>query len=216
MDLFNLPYNTVVQRFVAKSLFDSVTNTKQKAMFTNDVAKMIWCNTLSSETTNLPHKEIEEIQIFSIELKEQKVIKSILEIIDKTIPYHIIFIVTCRDEVYLSASAKHPSPLCSTKFVIDWVYTSPWFKKNENIYCINLKKDIDTVFFDFCQQLSPKLNGSIKNIADLTAYNSRLTSVTREIEQLKKKMLNCYQFNKRVELNLRLKELEEELKALKV
>ena len=199
MDLFNLPYNTVVQRFVAKSLFDSVTNTKQKAMFTNDVAKMIWCNTLSSETTNLPHKEIEEIQIFSIELKEQKVIKSILEIIDKTIPYHIIFIVTCRDEV-----------------VIDWVYTSPWFKKNENIYCINLKKDIDTVFFDFCQQLSPKLNGSIKNIADLTAYNSRLTSVTREIEQLKKKMLNCYQFNKRVELNLRLKELEEELKALKV
>lgn len=78
------------------------------------------------------------------------------------------------------------------------------------------KKDIDTVFFDFCQQLSPKLNGSIKNIADLTAYNSRLTSVTREIEQLKKKMLNCYQFNKRVELNLRLKELEEELKALKV
>lgn len=216
MDLFNLPYNTVVQRFVAKSLFDSVTNTKQKAMFINDVAKMIWCNTLSSETTNLPHKEIEEIQIFSIELKEQKVIKSILEIIDKTIPYHIIFIVTCRDEVYLSASAKHPSPLSSTKFVIDWVYTSPWFKKNENIYCINLKKDIDTVFFDFCQQLSPTLNGSIKNIADLTAYNSRLTSVTREIEQLKKKMLNCYQFNKRVEFNLRLKELEEELKALKV
>jgi len=216
MDLFNLPYNTVVQRFVAKSLFDSVTNTKQKAMFTNDVAKMIWCNTLSSETTNLPHKEIEEIQIFSIELKEQKVIKSILEIIDKTIPYHIIFIVTCRDEVYLSASTKHPSPLSSAKFVIDWVYTSPWFKKNENIYCINLKKDIDTVFFDFCQQLSPKLNGSIKNIADLTAYNSRLTSLTREIEQLKKKMLNCYQFNKRVEFNLRLKELEEELKALKV
>ena len=93
MEFFDLPHSTIIRRFVAKSLFDSVTNTKQKAMFTNDIAKIMWCNTLSSETTNLPHNEIEEIQIFSIELKEKKEIKSILEIIDKTIPYHIIFIV---------------------------------------------------------------------------------------------------------------------------
>jgi hypothetical protein len=215
MEFFNLPYNTVIQRFVAKNHFDSVTNTKQKAMFTNDIAKIMWCNTLSSETTNLPHREIEEIQIFSIELKEKKEIKSILEIIDKTIPYHIIFIVSFADEVYLSASAKHPSPLNDNKSVIDWTYTSPWFKKTENTYSLKLKKDIDTVFFDFCRQLSPLSNSSIKNIADLTAYNSRISALLKEIEQLKKKILSCPQFNKKVELNLKLKELEQELKILK-
>lgn len=215
MELFNLPYNTIIQRFVAKSHFDSVTNTKQKAMFTNDIAKIMWRNTLSTETTNLPHKEIEEIQIFSIELKERKEIKSILEIIDKTIPYHIIFIVTFGDEVYLSASAKHPSPLNDNKSVIDWTYTSGWFKVADNSFSINLKKDIDTVFFDFCQQLSHKTNSSIKNIADLTAYNARYSSLTKEIEQLKKKILACPQFNKKVELNLSLKKLEEELRILK-
>lgn len=211
MELFNLPYNTIIQRFVAKSHFDSVTNTKQKAMFTNDIAKIMWRNTLSTETTNLPHKEIEEIQIFSIELKERKEIKSILEIIDKTIPYHIIFIVTFGDEVYLSASAKHPSPLNDNKSVIDWTYTSPWFKEDESKYSLNLKKDIDTVFFDFCQQLSLKSNSSIKNIADLTAYNARFSSLTKEIEQLKKKISTCPQFNKKVELNLSLKKLEDDL-----
>jgi hypothetical protein len=215
MELFNLPYNTIVQRFVAKSLFDSVTNTKQKAMFTNDIAKIMWCNTLSTETTNLPHREIEEIQIFNIELKEKKEIKSILEIIDKTIPYHIIFIVSFANEVYLSASAKHPSPLNEDKSVIDWTYTSPWFKKTENTYRIKLQKDIDTVFFDFCRQLSPQSNSSIKNIADLSAYNSRVNSLSKEIEQLKKKILVCSQFNKKVELNLKLKDLEQELKILK-
>ncbi|MDI3504886.1 MAG: hypothetical protein PWQ81_108 [Bacteroidota bacterium] len=215
MEFFDLPYNTIIQRFVAKSLFDSVTNTKQKAMFTNDIAKIMWCNTLSSETTNLPHNEIEEIQIFSIELKEKKEIKSILEIIDKTIPYHIIFIVSFADEVYLSASAKHPSPLNDNKSVIDWTYTSPWFKKTENTYSIKLKKDIDTVFFDFCRQLSPQSNSSIKNIADLTAYNSRVSALSKEIEQLKKKIFSCSQFNKKVELNLKLKELEQELRILK-
>lgn len=215
MELFDLPYNTTIQRFVAKSHFDLVTNTKQKAMFTNDIAKIMWCNTLSTETTNLPHRDIEEIQIFSIELKEQKEIKSILEIIDKTIPYHIIFVISFGDEVYLSTSAKHPSPLNDNKSVIDWIYTSPWFKKTENTYSLKLKKDIDTVYFDFCQQLSQKSNSSIKNIADLTAYNSRYSSLTKEIEQLKKKILACPQFNKKVELNLSLKKLEEELRILK-
>ena len=214
MELFNLPYNTIIQRFVAKSHFDSVTNSKQKAMFTNDVAKIMWCNTLSTETTNLPHKEIEEIQIFSIELKEQKEIKSILEIIDKTIPYHIIFIVTFGVEVYLSASAKHPSPLNDNKSVIDWTYTSPWFRKAENTYSLNLKKDIDSVFFDFCQQLSKKSNKSIKNIADLSAYNSKCSSLNKEIEQIKKKISTCPQFNKKVELNLSLKKLEDELSKI--
>lgn len=214
MELFNLPYNTIIQRFVAKSHFDSVTNTKQKAMFTNDIAKIMWCNTLSTETINLPHKEIEEIQIFSIELKERKEIKSILEIIDKTIPYHIIFIVTFGDELYLSASAKHSSPLNDNKSVIDWTYTSPWFKETENTYSLNLMKDIDAVFFDFCQQLSQKSNSSIKNIADLTAYNARFSSLTKEIELLKKKISTCPQFNKKVELNLSLKKLEDDLSVL--
>lgn len=215
MELFNLPYNTIIQRFVAKSHFDSVTNTKQKAMLTNDIAKIMWCNTLSTETTNLPHKEIEEIQIFSIELKEQKEIKSILEIIDKTIPYHIIFMVTFGDEVYLSASAKHPSPLNDNKSVIDWTYTSPWFRETENTFSLSLKKDIDTVFFDFCQQLSQKSNSSIKSITDLTAFNTKFSSLTKEIELLKKKITTCHQFNKKVELNLKLKELEQKLEILK-
>lgn len=214
MELFNLPYNTIIQRFVAKSHFDSVTNTKQKAMFTNDVAKIIWCNTISTETTNLTYKEIEEIQIFRIELKNQKEIKSILEIIDKTIPYHIIFIVSFREEIYLSASAKHPTPINDNKSVIDWTYTSPRFRESENTYSINLKKDIDTVFFDFCQQLSKKSKSNIKNIADLTAYNAKFYSLTKEIVLLKKKISTCPQFNKKVELNLSLKQLEEELKIL--
>jgi hypothetical protein len=211
MELFNLPYNTTIQRFVAKSHFDSVTNTNQKALFTNDIAKIMWCNTLSSETTNLPHKEIEEIQIFSIELKAQKEIKSVLEIIDKTIPYHIIFIVTFGDELYLSASVKHASPLNDNKSIIDWTYTSPWFRKTVNRYSLNLKKDIDTVFFDFCQQLSQKSNSSIKSIADLTAYNARFCSLTKEIELLKKKITSCPQFNKKVEMKLKLNELILEL-----
>ncbi len=214
MDLFNLPFNTIVQRFIAKSHFDSFTNRKQNALFTNDIAKIIWSNTLSTKTINLPHKEIEEIQIFNIELKAQKEIKTILEIIDRSIPYHIIFVVTFEEMVYLSTSSKHASPLNDNKSVIDWVYCSPWFKKSETQYNLKLKKDIDTIFFDFCSQLSPKSNPNIKDIVDLSDYNSKIYFLTKEIEQLKKKIISSTQFNKKVEMNLILKDLEQQLKKL--
>ena len=74
--------------------------------------------------------------VFRVELKEQKEINNTLEIIDKAIPYHIIFIITFGDMIYLSTSAKHSSPLKANKSVIDWTYKSPWFKEEENRYII--------------------------------------------------------------------------------
>ncbi|MBF0647909.1 DUF4391 domain-containing protein [Dysgonomonas sp. GY75] len=64
------------------------------------------------------------------------------------------------------------------------------------------------------QQLSLRKNKSIKNIADLSAYNSKLFTLTKEIERLKKTIASCQQFNKKVEMNLLLKELESELNSL--
>jgi hypothetical protein len=64
------------------------------------------------------------------------------------------------------------------------------------------------------QQLSLRKNKSIKNIADLSAYNSKLFTMTKEIERLKKTIASCQQFNKKVEMNLLLKELESEFNSL--
>lgn len=214
MDYFNLPSNTVVQRVVPKNSFDSFTNSKQKEMFTKDIAKIVWSNNLSTGTINLHGKEIQEIQIFTIELKEQKEIKTVLDIIDKAISYHIIFVIEFGDWIYLSASSKHPSPLNDAKSVIDWTYTTTWFKKADNKYVISLRKSIDNIFYEFCQQLSLRKNKRIKNIGELSTYNSKLYTLVKEIERLKKAIASCQQFNKRVEMNLLLKELENELNGL--
>lgn len=214
MDYFKLPSNTTIQRVIPKNSFDSFTNSKQKDMFTKDVAKITWSNSISTATINLPSKEIQEIQIFSVELKEKKEIKTLLEIIDKAIPYHIIFIIEFDDSMYISTSSKHSSSLNDTKSVIDWTFKTEWFRIGEKDYKLEFKKDIDFVYYDFCNQLSLKLNKNIKNITDLAAYNSKISSLTREIEQLKRSITSCQQFNKKVELNLKLKKLERELEVL--
>lgn len=211
MDYFDLPYSTVVQRVVPKNTFDPFTNSKQKELFTKYVAKIIWKNSLTSETTNLPSKDVIEIQVFHIELKVQGEISTLLDVINKNISYHIIFIVEFNDLIYLSVSPKHPSPLDEAKSIIDWTFKTPWFHKNDKQYKIELRKSLDNVFYEFCQQLSLKPNRSIKNINDLLAYNSKIYSLTKEIERVKRSIASCQQFNKRVELNLKLKVLEQEL-----
>lgn len=214
MDSFNLPQSTVVQRVVPKNSFDSFTSSKQKELFTKYVAKITWSNSLSSKTINLSGKEILEIQIFHIELKEQQDIKAVLNIIDKVIPYHIIFEVSYGNSVYLSTSSKHQLPPNEDKSVIDWTFKTSWFKTDKNSYKLDLKKSLDYIFYEFCAQLSLKPNKSIKNISDLVSYNARINAICKEIAQLKKKIASCEQFNKKVELNLKLKKLEQEFNGL--
>lgn len=208
MDYFNLPSNTIIQKSVPKNSFDAYTNSKQKEAFIKDIAKMIWSNKLSAETINLNGKDITEIQIFVIELKEKKDIAPLLHIIDKAIPYHIVFIIRFDTFVYLSTSSKHPSPLNDNKSVIDWTFKSEWHHNNERRYTLELKQDLDYVFYNLCQQLSLKSDSEHKTINDLIQYNSQIATLTKEIEQIKRSIAACKQFNKKVELNLRLKQIE--------
>ncbi|MFT4073193.1 MAG: DUF4391 domain-containing protein [Dysgonamonadaceae bacterium] len=214
MDYFNLPQNTIVQRVVSKNSFDLYANSQQKEAFTRDIAKIIWSNKLSGETINLSGKEISEIQIFTVELKEKKDIATLLNVIDKAIPYHIIFIVGFENSVYISTSSKHSSPLDDTKSVIDWTFKSDWHNKSEKLYAFELKGDIDHVFHEFCQQLSLKPNRKTKDIADLVQYNSQISKLSKEIEQTKRSIASCQLFNKKVELNLKLNQLKTKLDNL--
>ena len=211
MDYFNLPSTTIVQRVVPKNTFDSFTTRKQKELFTKDVAKIMWKNSISTQTTNLPCKDILEIQIFSIELKQQKEIKTLLDIIDKSIVYHIIFVVEFENLFYLSTSAKHPSPLNETKSVIDWTFKTQWSKKSSNLYKIELRKSIENVYYEFCKQLSLKPTDEVNCLIDLIDYDSQIQTLIKEIDHLQKKIATCQQFNKKVEYNLKLKELQQKL-----
>ena len=95
-----LPQKAEVNKFIPKSKFFTKTtvNTKTKQLFADSVQKIIWRYKLSKETINiLGTKEVEEIQIFEIELKEKDIPKNILSIIDKTIPYPILYIFTHKN-----------------------------------------------------------------------------------------------------------------------
>ena len=107
MTYFELPKSTIVNRFIPKNAFDDFTNSSQKKKFTDTIDKITWLNKLSKDTINLDGNDVKEIQIFEIKLKTKEKIQPLLNVIDKAIPYHIVFIVTFGEETYLSTSKKH-------------------------------------------------------------------------------------------------------------
>ena len=207
MELFNLPHTAKVNRVIPKNAFDAYTNSKQKKLFTDLILRITWQQKLSPDTVNLEAKEILEIQIFKIELKVREEIQSLLDIINKAIPYNIIFIVEESDAIYLSTSTKHPHPVNADNSVIDWTFRTSWFYHNENAYSLHLKKSLDAVYHDFCIQLSGKKSMAKKSLQDLVHYNKQIDTLEKEIIQLKKIIKNSKQYKYKVELNLLLKQM---------
>ena len=153
MKVFDLPYSTEVNKVIPKNAFEVYSSPKQKKQFTELVQRITWLNKLSVETTNLISIEIKEIQIFHFELKSKQKIDSLISVVDKAIPYPIVFIISIENEYYISTSKKHLHPINPNNAIIDWTFESDWILKNEIKFSLNLKKNLDEVYFDFWNQL---------------------------------------------------------------
>ena len=207
---FDLPLSSKVDRVIPKNSFDDLASNKVKKLFTNQIQKILWKNKLSVETINLRGKEIDEIQVFDIELKEKVYIPEILDSIDKSIPYHIIFTIRFNDDVYVSVSPKHLNPINGNSAVIDHTFKTEWFSSQEFNFKIDLKNNLDDVFYSFCSQFSPTIKNN-KNLQDFISANKELDRLNRDIQKIKQQISQTKQYNKKVELNQKLLSLNTDL-----
>jgi hypothetical protein len=214
MKVFDLPYSTEVNKVIPKNAFETYSSPKHKKQFTELVQKITWLNKLSVETTNLHSIEIKEIQIFHFELKSKQKINSLITIVDKSIPYSIVFIISIENEYYISTSKKHLHPLNQDNAIIDWRFESDWILKGDIKFKFNLKKSLDEVFFDFCNQLVSPSKQILKTLDEVVEYDKNISSISREIDRLNTEIKNCKEFNRKVELNIELALMQRKLNEI--
>jgi hypothetical protein len=214
MSFFNLPKQTQVNKSIPKNAFDSYINSKQKKLFVDIIERIRWTNKLSVETINLEGKKISEIQIFEVALRQKDNIEKLLEIIDKSIPYHIIFVLNFEDQVKISVAQKHLHPTNENNTVIDWTFKSEWLNKDLIKYQLNLKGTLDSVIKDFCIQLSGKKEDVDLSLNELVEKESQIEKLEKEINKLKSQIKRTKQFNQKVELNALLRQREMELNKI--
>jgi len=209
--MFQLPANTIVNRSIPKNSFEGFANPRQKKILTNVVGKIRWLNKLSSKTINLDGKDVKEIQLFEISLKQRESISEITNLIDRVIPYNIVFLIRFENEFRLSATQKHKHPTNEDQSVVDWTFISDWVDTDNFRFRLNLQQSLDFVFSDLCYQLVGKQSGTQPDIIALIAFEQRKKQLTDQIQKLESGIKTCKQFNKKVELNLELQKCKYDL-----
>lgn len=208
-----LPKPTLVNKVIPKNAFDPYCSSLQKRLFIDKVEKIKWTHKLAWETTNLPAHEVKEIQCFEIDLRQEEGIEEVIRIIDRAIPYPILFKLILGDFRKWQISKKHPHPTNENNAVIDWTFESPW-STNQTDLPIELKISLDEVFRKLCLTVAGEKEEISTSIEQLVTLKKEIQELETKIQKIKVRIAKEKQFNKKVELNLELQFSENKLREV--
>ncbi len=205
---FNLPKSAFVNKFVAKTKFyDKVhLSTRLQNEFINKIQKITWKYKLAEETIGISKTEnVTEIEIFEIELKEQKIPKNVLKVIDRAIPYQILYVFTYNSETAYGITLKEKNDIQN-------YYFSEW---DEEIQFDFTGIDLEKVYQKLIKSFITNEAKEKETFEEIISTDNKIKQLEKDIFSLKSKIKKEKQFNKKVEFNKKLLLKKKQLKALK-
>jgi len=215
--MINIPDRALVNKRIPKvKLYKGIgMDTELERKFVDEVDNIVWKYKLSKETTNLqPTKDVEEIQVFEIYLKKKDVSEEILENIDRAIPYPILFVLKFEDRVKFTIAYKERNKIDENKMVVHTYYHSEWMKEHELNIDILKGLNLEEVYNNLIRQLIPIESTLEDDIEMLMKLNEKQEVIKKEIEKLEKRIKKEKQFNRKVDLNIKLQNKKKELEKL--
>ncbi|HPM02891.1 MAG TPA: DUF4391 domain-containing protein [Candidatus Cloacimonadota bacterium] len=193
-DNLKLPKEAFVNKFIPKNKFYEKLNlaTKLQKEFIDKIQKITWKYKLAESTIGISKTDkVVEIQIFEIELKEQSIPKNVLKVIDKAIPYQILYRFVYNGRVAYAITLKeNVSP--------EQYYFSDWDEPlNFDFSGIDLEKVYQKLIKAFLRE-SLQVQGDFH---DLISKERQLNTLEKEIKILESKIKKEKQFNKKVDIN---------------
>ena len=185
---------------------------KIKDSFVQNIESIIWANKIAPSTVNISAGEkVMEIQVFRIILKQSDFNKDVLKTIDEQIPYHILFIVCCRDKEQAWIGYKEQSSSESRAFKVDSYYHTAWQKPEELDLTIE-GLNMDAVYENFVKQISsstaPIQWDDDLSAKDNTAKIEERKKLQKQIEKLERQLRKETQPRKKFELHQQLQKLK--------
>ena len=213
--MLGLPKSTEFNRRIPKQKFyENLSVTPAlKRVFIEQIKVIYWRNKIAATTMNLAAGEtVTEVEIFEVRLNDPKLDVSVLQQIDKEIPYHIIFLLEYDGKYQAWTAYKEEAASGSNAFKVGTYYHTDWLPESE----LPLKIDglnIDKVYENFVRQiagdaLQADSNESLKESVERAERRQQLE---KQIATLQTKVRKEKQLNKQIQLNAELKLLKKEL-----
>ena len=154
--MLGLPRSTEFNKRIPKQKFYenlSLTPAVKKA-FTEQIKAIYWRNKLAATTLNLaPGEQGTEIEVFEVKLTSPDLDEGVLRLMDREIPYHILFLLE-RDEKYRAVMGyKEAAGSGKAAFKVDRYYHTEWMDEAElPLHLEGLT--LDAIYENFIRQIA--------------------------------------------------------------
>ncbi|WP_433540394.1 DUF4391 domain-containing protein [Streptosporangium sandarakinum] len=216
--LYRWPAAAKFGRVIPKTKFyeHATISTMVREKFVNEVQRITWAYKLADETIHLRGSSIlPEIQVFTVDAKDNGVSETVLTAIDKAVPFPIIFEVnrgtggyarTCM--IAAHKQLESTPPRLSTYFATDWLPSdTPRAPLPPAIDLPGLYAGLLTPILPFATRPGEKMSEVIDRM-------DQARKLEREIADLERRIRSEPQLNRKVELRRQLRDRITALAAL--
>lgn len=231
------PACRIDQRLHKKQFYELTRmNRVQQEQFAKPVESITWMHTLKKGTINIPPLvtdiiEYIEIAFIHVQLKEKVPVKKIAEVIHR-IPYPVVLFLTHEDELCISAALKRINQADVSKLTVDEYLQTDWIDlKNpadeamEFLKSLQLNRLSFENFYRFYQDICDRIvafEAALMGVGFSTEHTperkqnlDKIKLLQNEIDSLKSLIRKETQFNVKVDLNIKIKKLSDQIDELK-
>jgi|SRR5699024_1071252 len=228
LNFLNVPTESIYQKFIPKKHFYSHGDltTAEKNLFVNNIERLTLHAQLTRANTNIPvYKEdqrtYEEVAIFLLELRSKENLQRIVRIIMDTIPYPMILVAKDLDSYSFYGAHQRDNLIDQSKIILEEIYHTDFISEDhEFVQKINYKKLNKMNFYQLYDDYIKQLIGynlkkrNIKQIDNQAELLAAIEEKEEKIKLLRNKLKKEKHFNKKMELNMQIKKIEQELKQM--
>ena len=198
--MLDIPKKCYVNKFIPKKVFYEKISISQsvKEEFTNQVDRITWLYKISPDTIGISKtNNVEEIEVFQLDLKEKIIPKNVIKVITKGIPYKILFLL------------KYDEEYCYL-LKIDDIYNLQWNKAiNLDFNAINL----EVLYENIVKTIIGKKDDN-RNFEIIIEEKNKIDDLNKKIINLRNKIKLEKQFDRKLELNTELNKLLKEMEEI--
>ena len=215
--MLGLPKTTEFNKRIPKQKFYenlSVTPATKKA-FTEQIKIIYWRNKLAATTLNLaPGEQVTEIEVFEVKLNSPDLDENVLRLIDREIPYHILFLLEYDGKYQAAVGYKEAAGSGKAAFKVDRYYRTEWLAEEElPLHLEGLT--IDAVYENLIRQIAGDSlsGGEDTTLKESVEQQKHREQLEKQIAMLEVKMKKEKQLNRKMELKAEIKMLRKEFES---
>lgn len=172
-----------------------------RRVFVEQIRLIYWRNKLAESTLNLaPGEAVSEVEVIEIRLQEPQLDEAVLRQIDKEIPYHILFILTCDGKAQAWIGYKEATSGSNT-FKVSRYFHTEWIQESDLHFTMD-GLNMDAVYESLVRQIAGDAltARSGESLKDAITREEKRKLREKRIAALENKILREKQPKKKFEL----------------